>query len=392
MKIGMILDAEYPDDARITNQCDELTKYNHEVHLFCLSYKKSFVNNETIKKINVHRYYCNKLTYKLSALANDLSLYSIFLSKKILKFIENSGVEILHIHDIQIAGAAIRVCDELALKFTLDLHENRPEIMKYYKHVNSFFGKLLINPKRWKIAEEKFVKKAHKVITVTKEAKKELLKRCMINAKKIVVYPNTVKKSFYLNKNIDKKISTDYSKKFVLLYIGNTSKRRGLETVIDSLPLLKDKILNIKLVIIGQSSFDKKLRSKVKKLKLSNFVDFMGWKKENELYKYLMISHLGISPLHRNMHHDTTYANKLFQYISFGVPVICSNSTAQSELISNYKCGKVFEERNSKDFEEKVLSLFNDKKEYHLLKTNCLNAIKKLNNSVVSKEIITVYE
>ena len=88
MKIGMILDAEYPDDARITNQCDELTKYNHEVHLFCLSYKKSFVNSERIKKINVHRYYCNKLTYKLSALANDLSLYSIFLSKKILKFIE----------------------------------------------------------------------------------------------------------------------------------------------------------------------------------------------------------------------------------------------------------------------------------------------------------------
>ena len=44
------------------------------------------------------------------------------------------------------------------------------------------------------------------------------------------------------------------------------------------------------------------------------------------------------------------------------------------------------------NFEEKVLSLFNDKKEYHLLKTNCLNAIKKLNNSVVSKEIVSIYE
>ena len=42
MKIGMILDAEYPDDARITNQCDELTKQNHEIHLFCLSYKKIY--------------------------------------------------------------------------------------------------------------------------------------------------------------------------------------------------------------------------------------------------------------------------------------------------------------------------------------------------------------
>ena len=388
----MILDAPFPDDARVSNECDELIKRGHEIFLFCLSYKQKFLKKEVYDGINIRRYFCSKLVYKSSALANDLPFYNMNMAKKIRYFAKNNQIDYLHIHDIQIAGATIRVCDELALKFTLDLHENRPEIMKYYKHVNSFFGKLLINPKRWKIAEEKFVKKAHKVITVTKEAKKELLKRCMINAKKIVVYPNTVKKSFYLNKNIDKKVSTDYSKKFVLLYIGNTSKRRGLETVINSLSMLKDKILNIKLVIIGQSSFDKKLRSMVEKLKLSNFVDFIGWKKENELYKYLMISHLGISPLHRNMHHDTTYANKLFQYISFGVPVICSNSTAQSELISNYKCGKVFEERNSKDFEEKVLLLFNDKKEYHLLKTNCLNAIKKLNNSVVSKEIITVYE
>ena len=83
---------------------------------------------------------------------------------------------------------------------------------------------------------------------------------------------------------------------------------------------------------------------------------------------------------------------QLFQYISFGVPVICSNSTAQANLINAFECGKVFEEKNSNDFEKKVLSLFNNKKEYELLKTNCLNAIKKLNNSVVSKELISIYE
>ena len=392
MRIGMILDAPFPDDARVSNECDELIKRGHEIFLFCLSYRQKFLKKEVYSGINIRRYFCSKLVYKSSALANDLPLYNMIMVKKIRHFAKNNKIDYLHIHDIQISGAAIQICDELDLQFTLDLHENRPEIMKYYKHVDSFFGKLLIDPKRWKIAEENFIKKAHKVITVTKEAKKELLKRCMINAKKVVVYPNTVKKSFYLNKNIDLKISADYSKKFVLLYIGNTSKRRGLETVIDSLSSLKKKILNIKLIIIGESSFDKELRLKVKKLNLSNFVDFVGWKKENELYKYLLITHLGISPLHRNIHHDTTYANKLFQYISFGVPVICSNSTAQSELISNYECGKVFEEQNTKDFEKKVLSLYNHKEEYNLLKINCLNAIKKLNNSVVSKEIVSIYE
>ena len=42
MKIGMILDSTYPDDARVTNECAELLKNKHEIHLFCLSFKKPF--------------------------------------------------------------------------------------------------------------------------------------------------------------------------------------------------------------------------------------------------------------------------------------------------------------------------------------------------------------
>ena len=48
----------------------------------------------------------------------------------------------------------------------------------------------------------------------------------MINAKKIVVYPNTVKKSFYLNKNIDQKISADYSKN-LFCYTLATHQKKG---------------------------------------------------------------------------------------------------------------------------------------------------------------------
>ena len=50
----MILDSVYPDDARITNQCDELIKKNHEIHLFCLSFNNVFIENEVINKINIH--------------------------------------------------------------------------------------------------------------------------------------------------------------------------------------------------------------------------------------------------------------------------------------------------------------------------------------------------
>ena len=66
MRIGMILDAEYPNDARISNECESLIKAGHEIFLFCLSYNKSFIRQEIINQINVRRYFCSKISYKLS--------------------------------------------------------------------------------------------------------------------------------------------------------------------------------------------------------------------------------------------------------------------------------------------------------------------------------------
>ena len=392
MKIGMILDSTYPDDARVTNECTELLKNKHEIHLFCLCFKKPFVKNEIINQINVHRYHCSKLTYKLSALANDIGLYGIVLKNKIKDFVENSDVEVLHVHDIQIAKAAISVSKRFGIKYNIDLHENRPEIMKYYKHVNSFLGKIFISPLRWKKAEESFVKKANKIVVVTENAKEELLSRVKIDQEKIVVYPNTVRDDFYKNKKIDNVLEKQYSKNFVITYVGNTSERRGLLTVIESLKIIRKTIPNIKLLIIGKSSFDDVLKNEIKKHDVEELVDFIGWVKENEIPNYLSISKLGLSPLHRNIHHDTTYANKIFQYISFGCPVVSSDVIAQSELVKKHNIGVVFEDRNVMDLTKKIIQLYNEKDLFEKFRANCIESIKKLNNSVISNQLISIYE
>ena len=391
MRIGMILDAEYPNDARISNECESLIKAGHEIFLFCLSFNKSFIRQEIINQINVRRYFCSKISYKLSALANDVSLYSNIMFSKIHDFALTNDVEVLHIHDIQIAGASLKVAKKLQLKAILDLHENRPEIMKSYKHVNSFLGKLLISSKRWKKAEQKFTNQSDMVIVVTKEAKKELLTRCNKKNNEIIVYPNTVKESFYKNKIIDTKIKETYSNDFVILYIGNTSKRRGLDTVLDSMNTIKKSVNNIKLIILGKSSYDNELKKKIKNLQLDSVVDFIGWIDESDLYKYLLISDVGISPLYSNLHHDTTYANKLFQYMSFSVPIVCSDSQAQANLIKENNCGVVFKNKDVNDFIRVLLELIKNKARLKTLSKNCQIAIDKLNNNQVSKDLITIY-
>ena len=391
MKIGMILDAPFPIDPRVSNEASALISAGHEVYLFCLSYSKKFIKKEVIDSINIRRYYCSKLTYKFSALAYTFPYYKINMSRKINNFLNSNSIDRIHIHDIQIASSVFKA-NLKSLPVTLDLHENRPEIMKFYKHVNSFLGKLLISPKKWKIAEEKFSKAANNIIVVTNAAKTELCNRTGLNKDKITVFPNTVRKSFYTDFDLDNNLVEKYRDNFVLLYLGNTSKRRGISTVINSLKVLKTQIPEIKFIIVGSSSYDNELKYLSKINNVQNLISFEGWRNENSFQSYLSICDIGVSPLESNIHHDTTYANKIFQYMSFGCPMICSNVIAQKEIVEKYEVGELFSPGNSKEFTEKVISLYNNIDKINTYSLNSRSAIENhLNNDIVSTEIVKMY-
>ncbi|WP_232455961.1 glycosyltransferase family 4 protein [Polaribacter sp. SA4-10] len=387
----MILDAEFPPDPRVENEAISLVNNGHEVFLFCLTYNNEN-RPEIINEIQVKRYLSNNLEYKLSALAYTIPLYTFFMQKKIENFIKVHDIEAVHIHDIRIAQAVFNVNKKYKLPVVLDLHENRPEIMKFYPHLLKFPGKHVISPKKWKKKEEGFIKAANKVIVVTTEAKNEILKRVTVNENKIVEVPNTVRKDFYNNPKVFSEIVNEYSNKFVLLYIGDTGIRRGLKTAIKSIAILKDKIENIKLVIVGKNSTDFILKELVKGLQIENYVDFLGWKNQDLFQSYIVSSDICISPLYRNLHHDTTYANKIFQYMSLGKPLLVSNAIAQKTIIEKVNSGLIHKEKDVDDFSDKVLTLYNSSELRTELGKNGENFIKnEFCWEKTSKKLIDLY-
>jgi glycosyltransferase involved in cell wall biosynthesis len=393
MKIGMILDAPYPPDPRVTNEAKALIDSGNEIYLFCLSFEKTFNDREVVNGINVVRFYCTNILYKLSALAYTFPFYKWIMSNKIKKFINDFKIETIHIHDLQIASSVFKANSSYNLNVTLDLHENRPEIMKFYKHVNSILGKLFISPSKWKKAEEKYCKISNSVVVVTDLAKRELVDRIKINSNKVIVFSNSVSKSFYTNPFINQSVLDKYSDSFVLLYLGNTSERRGIDTVLNAMPALIMDIPNIKLVVVGSSSYDNNLKSFAYKNNIENYIDFEGWKDESLFPSYLKSADLGISPLHPNIHHDTTYANKVFQYMSFGCPLVCSDVNAQKELVENFEVGVLFKSRDSSDFKIKVKNLYKNNELRLKMKRNCLQAIENhLNSDLISKNLVKYYD
>ncbi len=393
MKIGMILDSTYPPDPRVENEATILINKGHQVFLLALDYSKKTKRSETIKGIQVDRVYPPQLLYKLSALAYTLPFYHIYFYLTIKKFIKNHQIESLHIHDIQISRAVFWVNRSFKLPIVQDLHENRPEIMKFYAHVKSGVGKILIKPAIWKKYEYRYIQKATKVIVVTESAADYYVSEIGVDKTKFTVVPNSVKETFFKNPVLEEAIIEKYSKYYTILYLGDTGERRGLEVAIKSIKSLKKTIPNIKLCVVGTSKYDKTLKYLIEQEGVQEYVDMLGWQNFELFPSFIQSCQIGICPLHRNLHHDTTYANKIIQTLSFGKPMIVSNSDAQQQLIEKHKCGLVFKDRDIADFESKVLQLYLNKGQYLSLSANAKTAVEKqLKWEILSQELIKTYD
>jgi len=392
MRIGMILDKTFPPDPRVENEAVSLVKNGFEVYLFSLNYGNR-KKEEEINGIKVKRYATNKFMYKLSALVYTFPFYSFIMAKKIKRFLVNNNIEAIHIHDMQIAEAVFKANKRLKLSTILDLHDNMPEVIKFYPHLQKFPGKQLISPKKWKRKEEVFIKKATKIITVSQEFIDEVISRTRISKNKITLVPNTVQTEFYKKAKINNAILKKYESNFVLLYLGDTAIRRGLLTAIKALPKLIKKIPNIKLVIVGSNTTDYQLFEIVNDLKLDRYVDFEGWQNVALFPSYIKASAICISPLYRNIQHDVAYANKLFQYMSFGKPLLVSNAIAQKKLIEKVDSGLVHIEKDPIDFANKVFTLYNEESLRLKLGTNGKIFIENdFNWDKTSEKLIDLYK
>lgn len=392
MKIAMILDSVFPPDPRVENEAQTLLQNGHSVCLLSIDYSHKLKEYEVINGIEVHRKHLPKHLYKFSALAYTLPYYHLFLQKAIYDFITANDIQAIHIHDIQIARSVFRANRKLRKSVVLDLHENRPEIMKYYTHVNTGPGRMLISASRWKKFEYQYIREADNVIVVTDEAKKHYAEKTGADEEKFYVVPNSVRPGFYSDYTVDDDILARHSDRYVILYLGDTGLRRGLETAIKSLEFLIPLIPDIRLLIVGRSKADPVLKDLVSKNRWNDYVEFAGWNDAGLFQSFLMASDIGISPIHRNLHHDTTYANKIFQYMAFGKPAVVSNCTAQKNLVRKYQCGLVFDDRDVRDFADKVISLHSDRDLYDRLSANAREAIhNNLNWDILSTGLIKLY-
>ncbi len=387
----MVLEGEFPPDVRVENEARFLISKGYSVSLLCTSRKKNFVPIEEIHNIKVYRIYQSKFIYKMGALALLFPFYFLFWKRHIKRFLKGFPVDIIHLHDLPLIKVVNNISNNSLIPYVADFHENRPEIMKFYPHTQSIIGKLLISNNSWQRYQKKYSRIAQKLILVTPEAKMYYVKEYGADEERIYVVPNYAD-THTLNKfDEDVAIAKKYSSKFTLTYFGDTGLRRGTMTIIETADLLKSHE-DIQFVIIGDSKEQLILEKEVLNRNLNN-IELTGYLQFDKFISYVKASQVGLCPFLKNIHHDTTYANKMFQTMFFGKPIIASNCTSQENLLTKENAGLIFNSGDAEDFAKQILELKRDENLYSQMSKNArYSVINNYNSDVGNETLLKLYK
>ena len=228
----------------------------------------------------------------------------------------------------------------------------------------------------WLYLEKKLIPKLKNVITVSNSIKNHYLNLYGVSA--------TVVRNIPKIQKIDPKefdVNTDEKK--IILYQGAVNIGRGIELMIDTMPLL-DKYL---FIVIGDGDILKELKEKVKLQNLNNKVKFLGKKSPEELKKLTLSASIGMS-LEEDLGLNYRYAlpNKVFDYLHANIPVIIADLPEMRALIEKYSFGEILTER-SPEVLAKIIKQMTTKS----YKKELAMAKEKLNWSKEKKKLTSIF-
>jgi glycosyltransferase involved in cell wall biosynthesis len=126
-----------------------------------------------------------------------------------------------------------------------------------------------------------------------------------------------------------------HQKKRYVCYVGGISSIRGIGEMVAAMGLLET---GLRLQLAGRFS-EPDLHSEVTTLTGWSFVDELGFLDRPSVKQVVSQSIAGLVLFHDLPNHTNAQPNKLFEYMSAGIPVIASNFPLWREIVLGNSCG-----------------------------------------------------
>jgi glycosyltransferase involved in cell wall biosynthesis len=146
----------------------------------------------------------------------------------------------------------------------------------------------------------------------------------------------------------------------LVLFVGNLLADRGLDLAIRAMTPVAAEITGAALVLIGDGRERQRLERFARELGLQEHVYFLGWKPHCEHAPYYAYAKVGILPFLATEHICITLANKLFDYMGAGLPVVASDVPPMRRILAATRSGLLVPPGDSAALSRAIATLLRD--------------------------------
>jgi glycosyltransferase involved in cell wall biosynthesis len=382
----MVVYSYYPGDTRIRREANALIENDIEVDVICLRGENQ-ATSEIFEKVNIHRLNIRKTR---GTLFNYFFLYFIFF---ILSFIKGTNLflkkkhNVIHIHNMPNFIVFVGLIPKLfGAKIILDQHDPSPEILISLsnKTEGSFLFKLAV-------FEEKISTWFADHIITTNIAFKDLFISRSCNEDKITIVMNSPQTSIFDKINIPKpQLEDNRTKKFRIMYNGTIIKRHGLDILVNSIKILKDKIPDIELHIFGKGEYLSEVLEKVEILKLNDHVKYRGTFLIDKIAEEISQMDMGVVPNRFNVFTNLNFPVRIFEFIYFKKPIVVPKTRGISDYFDDDSIF-YFQAEDVNDLVNVILSIYYKSVDVNKVIENGYNVYQKNSWEIQSKNLLEVY-
>ena len=244
-----------------------------------------------------------------------------------------------------------------------------------------------------RIFEEKMLERANKIIAVSHFTKRELLEYYKVPEEKIRVIHNGVDTKQVQPAKDKRKIKEELGfnpDDLAIVSVGRLYARKGLFTLIESMPAVVKRFKNAKFIISGKGQSDemRKLIAHAEKIGVKDNIIFTGYYPDKKLPKlYQAADVFAFSTFYE--HHPFA----VLEALSTGLPVVTTNVGGIPETIESGKNGFLVEPFNPKQFADRILYLLEHPAEASEMGSLARKTIlERFDWRIVVKDVLKVYD